>query len=74
MWKKFIDKTEPQFHCPIKPGLYNLKNATLDIGFITTLGSFKRGTLKINSRFFTGQGKDRKEVMCRNNDIYFTDE
>ena len=73
MWKEFIRKTEPPFRCPIKPGRYNFKNATLDIGFITTAGSFKRGTIKANFRFFTGQGKNRKELMCINNDIYFTE-
>ena len=71
--KEFADKIEPSFRCPIKPGRYNFKNATLDIGFITAAGSFQRSTLKANYRHFTGLSKNRKELICINNDIYFTE-
>ena len=61
---------KPNLQCPVHPGLYNFKNATLDISLITNV-SVEHYTVKTKFRLLSGFGRKRKELYSADLEVYF---
>ncbi|XP_062551816.1 uncharacterized protein LOC134217074 [Armigeres subalbatus] len=62
LWAQFFRRIEPEFNCPVEPGLYTFKNTALDLSFLTNLpleGYRWQTTIKLNSRT-----KPKRELYC----------
>ncbi|XP_019546967.3 uncharacterized protein LOC109417327 [Aedes albopictus] len=62
IWASFFKSMEPDFHCPIKPGLYKFQNSVVDLSFATNFpleGYRWQTSMKLYSTV-----KPKKELYC----------
>ncbi|XP_053692039.1 uncharacterized protein LOC128740520 [Sabethes cyaneus] len=68
VFASFFNSLEPNFHCPLKPGVYEFKNSTIDLRFFTNFpleGYRWTASLKLISK-----DKLKKEIFCLYAQVY----